>query len=98
MNIVDELKAALPGWTVCGSDVHAVADHERNVSIDVDVLGPTALVAKMSRASVPVAMAAGDTVPAVVKSLRSALHRNLVLMAETMTHTQAALNALGGGK
>jgi len=99
MTLVDELKAALPGWTVIGSDVHAIAASERvNVSIEVDVYGPTSLVAKMLRASVPVASAAHDTVPDVVAALRSNLHRNLVVMAETMTHTQAALNALGGGK
>lgn len=97
MNLVDELKAALPGWTVTGGSVTALATMERaNVTIDVDAYGQHGFVARALRASVPVAAAAADTVPDVVKQLRSTLHRNLVLMAETMTHAQAALNALGG--
>lgn len=99
MNLVDELKAALPGWTVTGDAINAVATMERaNVSIEVDACIPNWLVAWATRASMVVCRATGETVPDVVNQLRSALHRNLVLMADTMTHTQAALNALGGGK
>lgn len=98
MTLVDELKAALPGWTVTGHDLDATARKEgteacvrcakwdRDIECGVWVGGWC------------ISMTYRETVAEGLDVVRRGVARGLVRLAEQVTQGQAALNALGGGK
>lgn len=89
MSLVDELKAALPEWTVTCNETIANAD-SGGVNVDVWRNGPI-VIARAFVAWRKVAESRGDSVESAIAAMR-------VNLQAIVNDGTAALNALGGGK
>jgi len=99
MTLVDELKAALPGWAVKGHKSEATAV-DASMAITVRCLDDDfgGVYSWLYIGVEIVAMVYRSTVPAAIDGLREGLNMQLANNAEQMKRNRAALNALGGGK
>lgn len=89
MNLIDELKAALPGWTITDSDPYADADKD-GVNIEVQER-ESAVIARAFTDGHAIGTGVGADVQAALNALR-------VDVAEMAGRCEKVSNALGGGK
>lgn len=98
MNLVDELKAALPGWTVTGHD-HFAEAVKPGTGVVVQCEPESDTIWFWARVD---GMTAGSTynktVSAGVVALTKVIALGLARSIDAVARGQAALNALGGGK